>query len=137
MILADSTFLIDAIRKDARVKPFLLAHSDEILFTTEINVFELYLGLYSIKTLENNPSLMKKRLSHLEELLFRFQILPFGRKEAIQAAKILGHLISQGNVIEFRDGLIAGIALSNGITTILTKNLDHFSRIEGVKVITY
>ncbi|MDD1778989.1 MAG: type II toxin-antitoxin system VapC family toxin [Candidatus Helarchaeota archaeon] len=119
------------------VNPFILAHSDEILFTTEINVFELYLGLYSIKTLEKNPSLMKKRLSYLEELLFRFQILPFGRKEAIQAAKILGALINQGKPIEFRAGLIAGIALSNGITTILTKNLDHFSRIEGVKVITY
>lgn len=137
MILVDTTFLIDALRKKADVRTFLINHSDEILFTTEINVFELYLGLYSIKTLEDNSPTMKKRLSRLEELLSRFQILPFRRNEAIQAAKILGHLTIRGKAIEFRDGLVAGIALSNGITTIMTKNLDHFSRIEGIKVISY
>lgn len=137
MILADSTFLIDAIRKKPNAKSFLLDYPDEILFTTEINVFELYLGLYSIKTLETNPPLMKKRLARLEELLSRFQILSFERKEAIESAKILGKLIRDGKTIEFRDGIIAGIALSNGITTLLTNNLDHFTRIEGLKVITY
>jgi len=86
----------------------------------------LHLGLYSIKTLENNPPLIQKRLA-----------LSFGRKEAIQSAKILGYLIRNGEAIEFRDGLIAGTALSNGIPMILTKNIDHFVRIEGIKVITY
>lgn len=76
-------------------------------------------------------------MAQLEELLLKFQILPFGRKESIQAAKILGNLIRKGERIEFRDGIIAGITLSNGITTILTKNIDHFIRIENIKVIKY
>lgn len=58
MILVDSTFLIDVLIKKSYVKSFLLGHPDEILFTTEINVFELYLGLYSIKNLEKNPGLL-------------------------------------------------------------------------------
>lgn len=80
---------------------------------------------------------MKRRLQRLEELVSRLQILPFGRKEAIKSAKILGLLTQTGQTIEFRDGLIAGIALANGITTILTRNADHFNRIEDLTVLTY
>ena len=137
MILADTTFLIDALRKKSEVKSFLTHHPDEVFFTTEINVFELLLGLYSSQNLEENSVLMQKRLARLDKLLSRFQILPFERKEAIQSAKVLGKLNRLGQKIEFRDGIIAGIAISNGISTILTKNIDHYSRIENLQVVTY
>jgi len=137
IILADTTFLIDALRKKDDVKQFLIKNSSEILYTTEINVFETYLGLYANKTLEKTPSLLESRKIHLEELLSKFQILPFERKAAIESAKILGILIRKGKKIEFRDGLIAGIAISNGINKILTKNTDHFIRIENINIISY
>ena len=137
MILADSTFLIDTLRKKSDIKSFLLKYPDEVLFTTEFNVFELYLGLFSSKILEKEADLRKKRLLRLEELLLKFQILQFGRKESIKSAKILGSLNRLGKSIEFRDGIIAGIALANGITKILTKNVDHFVRFENLQVVTY
>ncbi len=137
IILADTTFLIDALRKKDNVKKFLIKNSSEILYTTEINVFETYLGLYANKALEKTPSLLDQRKKYLEELLSKFQILPFGRKAAIESAKILGKLIRKGKKIEFRDGLIAGIAISNGIEKILTKNIDHFIRIENIDIISY
>ncbi|OLS16918.1 MAG: tRNA(fMet)-specific endonuclease VapC [Candidatus Heimdallarchaeota archaeon LC_3] len=137
MILADSTFLIDSLRKNLEVREFLKKNTSEIFFTTEINIFELYLGLYSSKILEKNQELFRKRIKGLEELILKFQVLTFGRGEAIQAAKILGNLNRSGNPIEFRDGLIAGIALFNGINKILTKNFDHFNRIQGIEVKTY
>ena len=93
IILVDTTFLIDALRKKDEVKQFLLKNSSETLFTTEINVFETYLGLYANKSLEKKPSLLESRKIHLEELLSKFQILPFKRKSAIESAKILGNLI--------------------------------------------
>ena len=137
IILADTTFLIDALRKKDDVKQFLIKNSYETLYTTEINVFETYLGLYANKTLEKNPSLLESRKIHLEELLSKFQILPFNRTAAIESAKILGLLIRKGQKIEFRDGLIAGIAISNGIKKILSKNRDHFIRIENIEPISY
>lgn len=137
MILADSTFLIDSLRKKTDVREFLEANPTEILFTTEINVFELYLGLYSSKLLEKDQELLKKRIKGLEELILKFQVLTFGRGEAIQAAKILGILNRSGKPIEFRDGLIAGIALFNGINTILTKNIPLFDRIQEITVQGY
>lgn len=114
-----------------------MKNTSEILYTTEINVFETYLGLYANKTLEKKPSLLESRKIHLEELLSKFQILPFERKAAIESAKILGFLIRKGKKIEFRDGLVAGIAISNGIKRILTKNTDHFIRIQNIEIISY
>ena len=137
MILADSTFLIDSLRKITSVKKFLQKNPTEILFTTEINVFELYFGLYSSKILANSEDLLERRKSKLEELLSKFQVISMGRKEGIKAAKLLGNLVRIGKVIEFRDALVAGIAMANGITRILTKNIDHFKRIEGIEVIVY
>ena len=137
MLLADSTFLIDSLRKNSNIREFLRNNPSEIFFTTEINIFELYLGLHSSKILENDLSLFKKRVEGLEELILKFQVLPLGRGEAIKAAEILGRLNKSGKPIEFRDGLVAGIALFNGINRILTRNYDHFNRIRGVEVINY
>ncbi len=137
MILVDSTFLIDSLRKKPAIRKFLQKNPTEILFTTEINIFELYFGLNSSKVLENNPNLFEKRKQRLEELINKFQVLPFRRGEAIEAAKILGRLFKTGTPIDFRDGLIAGIAISNGIKTVLTRNVKHFNRIEEIEVIVY
>ena len=137
IIVVDTTFLIDALRKKDDVKQFLLKNSSETLYTTEINVFETYLGLYANKILEKTPSLLETRKKNLEELLSKFQILAFNRRAAIESAKILGILIRKGQKIEFRDGLIVGIAISNGIKKILTKNTDHFIRIENIETVSY
>ena len=137
MILADSTFLIDSLRKKPNIKQYLSRNPNEILFTSEINVFELFLGIYSSKILAKDKSLYEKRKQRIEELISKFQILSFGRKEAIESSKILGILYREGKPIEFRDGLIAGIARSNGISRILTRNIDHFNRIEGIKAVKY
>ncbi|MBD3192752.1 MAG: PIN domain-containing protein [Candidatus Heimdallarchaeota archaeon] len=116
---------------------FLENHLNEILFTTEINVFELYLGLYSSKQLNENSQLLNQRKNRLEEFLTKFQILPFSRHEAIVSAKILGQLFRVGQPVEFRDCLIAGTALANGINSIITKNVNHFQRMPGITVVLY
>ena len=137
MILADTTFLIDCLRKKQGVLALLAQFSGEILYTTEINAFECYLGLYANKRVYGTPSLMSQRRRMLEELLARFHILPFQRRETIEAAAILGQLFREGQPIEFRDALIAGIARANGVTQILTRNPMHFERIEGIQVHPY
>ena len=137
MILVDSTFLIDSLRKLPNVREFLIKNPTEILFTTEINIFELYLGLYSSKVLEQDPDQFEMRKQRLEELILKFQVLTFRRGEALTAARILGKLYRTGKPIEFRYGLIAGIAISNGIKKVLTRNIEHFNRIEEIEVLSY
>ena len=134
MILADTTYLVDLIRKKVKINPDL---DDEILFTSEICIFELYFGLYGNKIFQKNADTLNKRLITLEKILAKFQILPFGRDESIQSAKLLGKLKLDGKIIEFRDGMIAGTGLANGISKILTRNVDHFDRIPGLQPIAY
>jgi len=46
-------------------------------------------------------------------------------------------LISEEERIEIPDTITAGIILSKGINTIITKNKDHFERIDGIGVEGY
>jgi predicted nucleic acid-binding protein len=137
VILADTTFLIDCLRRKASVEALLVKYPGEILFTTEINVFELYLGIHSSRILQEDSQLFEKRVQTIKKLITRFQILPFMRKEALEAAKILGNLTRSGKPIEFRDGLIAGIAKANGISQIVTRDREQFERVENILVINY
>jgi tRNA(fMet)-specific endonuclease VapC len=134
MILVDTTYIVDLIRKKVKIDSEL---DEEILFTTEITVFELYFGLYGNNILNKDPEKLQKRIDTLSKILTKFQILPFSGDESIQSAKILGQLKLDGKIIEFRDGMIAGSGLANGITKILTRNADHFDRIPGIQAITY
>jgi tRNA(fMet)-specific endonuclease VapC len=137
MILVDTTFLVDALRKKTSVMSVLRKYPDEMLFTTEINVFEIYLGIHSSKTLAQEPGILEKRTRKVDELITKLQVLPFARKEAIEAARILGELKRSGQMIEFRDGLIAGVAKANGITRVITQNEEDFRRVKGIEVINY
>ena len=136
MILADTTFLVDILRKKLKIDS-LNEYQGEILSISEISVFELFYGLYSNNTISSSSELMNKRIKLVEKLISKFQVLPFGRRESVQSAKILGELKLKGLTIDIRDGLIAGIAKANGIDKILTRDIDHFSRITGVTVISY
>ncbi len=46
-------------------------------------------------------------------------------------------MISNGNLIDSNDILIAGIMLSNGIIKIITRNVNHFEKIESLEIINY
>lgn len=65
------------------------------------------------------------------------EIFSLGFKEAEKAAEIYDILESKGNIIDDNDILIAGIMLSNGITKILTRNINHFEKIASINVIKY
>ena len=49
----------------------------------------------------------------------------------------LEKFIKKGNMISDCDCLTAGIALSNGVNKIVTKNVKHFDRIKDIKAETY
>jgi len=64
-------------------------------------------------------------------VLSRIRILPLGWHEAVRAGDILGALEQRGEPIGIEDVLIAATALEHGLT-VVTRNLKHFSRIEGL-----
>ena len=60
-------------------------------------------------------------------------ILPLDHKSLDCAANIYASLRKRGELIGEVDILIAGIAFANGIG-VATRNVDHFSRIDGLYV---
>lgn len=127
MKLLDSTFLIDLLRGKDNVKRFL--SPQELYLTTQINMYEVITGLF----LKNKP----EKILDVRDLFELIRVLPLEDAGIIRAAGINARLIKKGEIIEDTDCLIAGIALSNNVTTIITRNKKHFERIDGLKVEAY
>ncbi|MHA3964473.1 MAG: type II toxin-antitoxin system VapC family toxin [Candidatus Thorarchaeota archaeon SMTZ1-45] len=131
----DTTFLVDLLRKNEVALNWLAKSKEQALYTSEINVFELYTGLYRIS--KKSKRKLKKRTEELEQVLARIEVISFEREAAIHSAKILAELMNQGEPVGSRDVMIAGVALTKGVRKLLTRNIKHFERIEGLSIESY
>jgi len=133
MILLDTSFLIDLLRqrKNAIDKAVELVNRDK-LATTYVNIYELLIGVYSKKDAN-----YEEKLKTVENLTEKISILTLEKDSTIKSAKIGGELMLKGQIVGDTDNMIAGIALSNSINTIVTRDKEHFERIKGLKVETY
>ncbi|MHA2297649.1 MAG: type II toxin-antitoxin system VapC family toxin [Candidatus Hodarchaeales archaeon] len=136
MIIVDTSILVDILRKKARTLEFMQGLGATMLFTTEITFMELVYGITGSKNHVDNPELKQKRLTEIQDTCSRFSVLSFDRKAAMKTAEIMGKLKLEGKLVDFRDGMIAGTGLANGINELLTLNPEHFRRIKELKVIT-
>jgi len=127
MKLVDSTFLIDLFK----AKPSTLSRKKEedILVTSQINMYELLVGVFHER---NADKILKAR-----EFFENMRVLPVTEAGILRSAQIAAELMRGGLMVDDADCLTAGIALSHGITTIITRNVKHFNRIEGLTVETY
>ncbi|MAF51348.1 MAG: PIN domain nuclease [Nanoarchaeota archaeon] len=128
MICIDTDCIIDFLKDKEGAVNFVDSYKDEIV-TTEINVFEVFIGIYTKDDHLREEESAIKFFDSIEIL----RIHGWGMK----AAEILANLIKNGNVIEENDCFIASIILLNGCNKIITRNEKHFSRIEGIEIIKY
>lgn len=133
MKIVDTTFLIDLSKnnQDAFQKSLELDKDDKV-FCTEISIYEIILGIYAIKNINHAEKVQK-----LESMFDKFHLLTLDHASAIKAGEIAGDLIRGGKTISDTDCMIAGIALSNNINTIVTRDIEHFKRIKGIRIEGY
>ncbi len=135
MIILDTSACIDYLNGNEEIKKSI-SKQEDLIHITSITVYEINIGLERTKR-----KISKKRYNELYKIWTEFissmEIFPLGYKEAEMAAKVYDNLESQGLVIDDNDILIAGIMLSNGIKKIITKNTNHFERIEDLEIIHY
>lgn len=126
--LADTDYLINLYRQNEDAMALLKSKIAEKtkIFTSTINVAELFEGAY-----KSND--VNKALSNVNLLLKSFEIIDF----SFNHAKYFGELISRlkGDEIGDMDTLIASIAISENLT-IITNNTKHFSR-TGVNTMSW
>jgi len=91
-----------------------------------INGFELCYGAYKTERMEQN-------ILCVDKLLNRLSILQMTGVASKLAGKILVDLEKKGEIIDFRDAIIASITITND-TKLFTRNISHFNKIEDIKL---
>ncbi len=123
--LIDSDVLIDVLKGRQSAAAWIAEYSrDNLLITSSVNVFELARGWDSDRATEAGMALLRE-----------FIILPLDTRAALEAAVIDTELRQRGTPLDAGDLLIAGMARANGLA-VITRNVRHFGRIEGLEVVT-
>ncbi|MBU3967931.1 MAG: type II toxin-antitoxin system VapC family toxin [Euryarchaeota archaeon] len=127
----DTSIFVDYLRKDVvpASKSFIKSLMDvNTGYTSTITVAELSVGAH----LSPKKDALKKTLNLLAPVI----LVDIDRNIAIEGGRIYSSLVKSGEEIELNDCLIAAAATSVGIDAIVTRNLKHFGRIEGIRAIT-
>jgi len=97
---------------------------DEVVLTV-ITVYELLVGV---------EYLDGKDRPEIEAIIESSCVLPLSEEASREAARISAGLRKSGQQIGIADELIAAICKTSN-ACLLTKNVDHFQRIENLKII--
>ena len=128
-------FDTDAISELLRPRPaiayvkWLMNLSREEQFTSAVVIGELYKGAYRSQACERHLFNIKQRI------LPAVTVLPYDTETAKVFGKIRAHLEETGEILPDADLQIAATALYHGLE-LVTGNLRHFIRINGLKINT-
>jgi len=128
-VCLDTSVLIDNLRGKKQTVEFIerLEETGIALATTAVTSFELYYGAYRSKRRDKN-------LSATKLLLTRLIVLDLTDESSNEAGRILALLEEKGDLIGFRDALIAAIAKTHQMT-LATRDTEHFSRIPDLEIL--
>jgi predicted nucleic acid-binding protein len=97
--------------------------------TTSINAFVVFYGAFKFQMKSQN-------LKEAEKLLDSLEIMPMGLSSVRKAAEISDMLAEKGEPIDFRDAMVAGMAIVNDLT-LVSRNKAHFGRVKELKYQTW
>ncbi len=130
MIGMDTTAIIDLFKGDKNLIK-LLEKTKTPVVSTQMNYLELMFGL------DISKGDHIREMEYYDELFEEVHTLPLNKEASKKAAKIFWNLKRSGNTIDKFDCIVAGILLSSGIDKIITRNVKHFEKISGIKVLKY
>jgi hypothetical protein len=129
MIGIDTTFMIDLLNGDSEATAKSLEIENDVLVTTQINVYEVLTGLYMAKA-------SVKAFDSFYGSLDKLTLLNLDSNSTRLAAKLFGEGIRKGERVEQNDCMIAAILKSRGCSKIATRNLRDFKKL-GMDIIEY
>ncbi len=122
MTVIDTNFLIDILKSKTDEATVDMIDNPK---TTTVSAYELYYGARR----SANPV---KSFSEVTSLLKSIDLLEFNKSSALKAGDIQAELMNIGKPINILDVFIAAITITNK-EVLLTRDLDHFSRIPGLR----
>ncbi len=123
----DTDFLVAILRGKQEAANAVAELDQEVrAATTTINAFELYYGA-------NKSQNKAQNVKETQKLLSKLEMFSLEHAAAKWAAEISAKLAEEGQPIDYRDSMIAAIAIQNN-AVLLTRNVTHFNRIKGLKI---
>ena len=130
-MLADTTFIIDVMKKDTNAvrKAEELSDASVSILVGTPSIFELYVGVgLSVRSAEERKKVLRilRSLPHLS----------LDATSASKAGIIYAQRVKEKTKIDPEDAMLAGIAIQNN-EPLLTRNRKDFAGIPELKVETY
>jgi predicted nucleic acid-binding protein len=130
-VIFDTSFLIEAERRESEISKFTENREEEVFGISVISVAELLHGVHRADSIKRRL----KRSAYVEKVIELFPIYNFEISIARIYAELWSDLSKKGIQIGAHDLIIGSTALSLGFS-VATCNLRHFERIEGLKIET-
>ena len=130
MIILD-TNVVSALmqtERNAGLEQWINRQPRDIFWLTAVSYFELRAGIERLATGRHRQRL-EDALARVLELRIGNEILPVDDRAARAAASIAAARERIGRPVEFRDTLIAGIAVANR-AELATRNVRHFQDLD-------
>lgn len=128
MIILDTNILANILRKKNRGKEWKEFLKNKSIAFTTITAFELFLGAELSEKRDKN-------LKVIQDLIKKIPVFPLSIESAYNAGVIFSELQKKGRMIELNDVYIAAITLEHD-AELATDNVDHFQRVNKLKIIT-
>jgi predicted nucleic acid-binding protein len=126
MYLLDTDTIIYSLKGQEAVKQNLRQHLQDPMKICVITLMELYFGAYKSGNVTGN-------LAKVRAIENGFEIIPTGKASAEILGMLKASLNRSGTPLDDFDLIVASCALANNLT-LVTNNLKHFRRIEGLKL---
>lgn len=130
-MIEDTSFVIDILHDDPDALAYLdiMEKENRPEKVASVTVLELYEAVPQLNVPE-------KRQQKILDVLDTRHTIAADETVMQKAGKILGTLLSRGEEIDREDCIIGATALLNE-EPVVTRNGDHFERIDGLEVKTY
>ncbi len=133
-MLLDTTFFVDVLRGDVGDNPTAEEYIGDMDAAgtgkiSSVSVMELWEGIHLADATATERT-------QVEELIEGIYELPFDRDVAMLAGELSAALVSRGEPIGDSDVMIGATALVHD-EPVLTRNVEHFERIDGLDIRTY
>ena len=130
-VCLDTDVLIDYLRKPSdEVKRVMESVFERKVSacTTSVNAFEIWLGAYLAPK-------KAELVRDTEDFFGQLEVVNFDYGSSVEAGRVLADLRKRGEAIEIRDLFVGCVCKVSGMP-LITRNLKHYRRVRGLKVLT-
>jgi predicted nucleic acid-binding protein len=130
--VVDSTFLIGLLLGESNAaKKAAELDAAGGAATSVVSVFQVSCG---VSRMMRDPG---KRLGELRRLVANLEVLPLSVEASLRASEICGVYVGSGRWINPFDAMVAGIAVTCGVESLVTRMAAAYDLVSGLKLEDY